>query len=359
MKCIVVSNMYPDAQNPSYGVFVKKFCQQLDSLGVDYALSVMYKQSGAVNKLKGYAGFFFSTVWKLLRNDYDCVYVHYASHSSWPVLLAGRLKKLNIITNVHGSDVVPDTRKQEKFQRFTKAILKVSDKVVVPSEYFGDVVARKYGIGESKIRVYPSGGVDPETFRLLPAEQVREYRHSFGIEDDKRILGFVGRLSNGKGWKTYLDAVSRLEDVHVFLVGDGPQGDACSRYIDQLGLKDRVIRLGLQTQEELCKLYNLFDYFIFPTEREGESLGLVALEAMACGAIAVCSDYAAPGYYIHNWENGVKFPMGDAAALAETIRKLNGLGPEELAALKEAGLKTAEQYTPEHTRGQLTEIFTK
>ena len=84
---------------------------------------------------------------------YDIIYIHYASHSAAPVLIANKLRKLNIYTNVHGSDVVPENASQEKMQKYTKEILKLSSKIIVPSEYFKKLVSEKYHIDKNKIHI--------------------------------------------------------------------------------------------------------------------------------------------------------------------------------------------------------------
>lgn len=66
----------------------------------------------------------------------------------------------------------------------------------------------------------------------------------------------------------------------------------------RLNVEENLIRFDLLPQEELVSIYNVSDAFIFPTRREGESLGLVAIEAMACGTPVIASDFAAPKYYV-------------------------------------------------------------
>ena len=164
LKIAVVSNMYPDEKHPSYGVFVENFCNALDGIDIEYKTHVMYQSDSIIGKIAGYTKFYIGTVFALLFESYDLIYIHYASHSSAPVLFARKLKKKPIYTNVHGSDVVPENHKQEKMQRYTRRILAISEKIVVPSEYFKELVSNKYGIDIIKIFVSPSGGVNDKVF---------------------------------------------------------------------------------------------------------------------------------------------------------------------------------------------------
>lgn len=348
MKLLVVSNMYPSEAAPSYGVFVKNFCEQLQTLGIDYHLAVMHKAGGKLQKLLGYVGFYLKSFLCSLLGRYDAVYVHYASHSSPGVLLARKFRKFAIFTNCHGSDVIPENPGQEKMQRNTRRILSLSEKIIVPSEYFKRVVAEKYGLPGEKLHVCASGGINTEVF--FPANTDRERPFT---------MGFVGRLSYGKGWQTFLQACAKLpdRDFHLVMVGDGPEKGQMLQTLDELGLRGCIELHGLLPQKELARIYNEIDVFVFPTERQGESLGLVAVEAMACGTPVIASDYAAPAYYVADGENGYKFPVGDAAALAQALQKLRALPTEKRDALREGALKTAQKYTRESVTQVLGKIL--
>ena len=67
----------------------------------------------------------------------------------------------------------------------------------------------------------------------------------------------------------------------------------------------------MQTQKELALFYSAIDIFCFPTYRKSDSLGLVGLEAMACGCIVIASNMAGPTSYIKNQENGFFFKPRD------------------------------------------------
>lgn len=349
MKLLVVSNMYPSASAPSYGVFVKNFCDQLETLSIDYRLAVMHKGNSKLKKLFGYVVFYLKSFFCSLFGSYDAVYIHYASHSSPGVLLARKLRKFRIFTNCHGSDVMPENPGQEKMQKNTRAVLSLSEKVIVPSMYFKRVVAEKYGISEGKLFICASGGVDTQLFRILPDKSVNEIF----------TMGFVGRISAGKGWDTLLQACAKLpdRDFRLVLVGDGPESTQMQRLLDELQLGNVVQRHGLLPQKELARIYNDIDVFVFPTERKGESLGLVAIEAMACGTPVIASDYAAPAYYIVNDENGYKFLMGDSGELAKVIQVFRTLPEEKRAALRAGALATARCYARQSVTRVLEKIL--
>ncbi|MBQ8796830.1 MAG: glycosyltransferase family 4 protein [Oscillospiraceae bacterium] len=346
MKLLVVSNMYPSKAAPSYGVFVKNFCDQLEALGIEYSLAVMPKGTNKLGKLTGYVRFYLKSFFSALFGKYDAVYVHYASHSSPGVLLARKLQKFTVITNCHGSDVIPQDSRQEKMQKNTRAILSLSEKIIVPSPFFKRVVTEKYSIAPEKVFVCASGGVD--TNRFFPAPK----------QTAPFTVGFVSRLIPGKGWDVFLKACAMLpdRDIRILMVGGGPEMPRLLALAQKLGLQDRLETLGGQPQDQLPGYCNQMDVFVFPTMLQ-ESLGLVAVEAMACGVPVIASDFAAPADYIADGENGYKFPVGDAQKLADAITAFRALPPDARKALSERALQTAQEYTREKVTEALGKIL--
>lgn len=348
MKIAVVSNMYPDEKHPSYGVFVKNFCNILDDINIDYKLHVMLKADSPIEKMLRYAKFYIGTTIALLFEKYDLIYVHYASHSSLPVLWARRIRKKQIYTNVHGSDVIPENSKQERLQKYTGRILSISEKIITPSEYFRKLVGYKYEIGEDKIFVSPSGGINNKVF----------YKEREKVNDGCLKLGYVGRISHKKGWDTLLNACSHLDiPYELIVVGNGPEYRDMYLLANKLNINNNIRWIDLQPQEKLRELYNIMDVFVFPTEREGESLGLVALEAMACGTPVIASDYAAPKYYVENNKNGYKYSCGDSSDLKNKIEYFYRLDEDTRRELGKNAEITARNYDYDRRQNEIRMIL--
>lgn len=361
-KILVVSNMYPSEKFPFYGIFVKRFCDQLDTLGIMYDLSVMHKGSSKFEKIRNYIAFYFGTFFKCLFGKYERVYVHYASYSTPSVLFARKIKNFNLIINAHGSDVVPENSKHERMQKYTKRAFNIADRIVVPSEYFKALIEEKYQLNRDKIFVYPSGGVDFNVFRPLENEEEKfKILREFGLDKNKKHIGYVGRMSSGKGWLTFIDGVARVleknNEIEVVIAGDGPEAATIVQEIKNKNLEKRVVRLPLLSQEQLSKLYRILDIFVFPTERAGESLGLVAIEAMASGAVVIASDYAAPKYYIQDQVNGYKFDMGNSLDCESQILNYIQLNTIKQQQIRNNSMKTAQNYSSKKVRNILLRVI--
>lgn len=363
MNILVVSNMYPDVKNPSYGIFVKKFCDEIKRIGINYDLSVMRKSTTKLKKMIRYIFFHISTFLKCIIFDYDIVYVHYASYSSFGVLCARKIKKFKIYTNLHGSDVVPENKRQEKMHNYTIKIINLSDRIVVPSAYFKNLVSEKYDIEKKEIYVYPSAGVDLSIFHNFGKEENDRVKKRLNLDSQLKTYGTAGRISFAKGWDTFIEAICLVKQngykANFVIIGDGPETRSLKDKIEEQGISENIVFVNkLITQEELAKYYSALDWFVFPTKREGESLGLVAIESMACGTPVIASNFAAPKYYVINGKNGYKFEMGDAQSLATIIMKTLSKG-EDKNCFSEGLESTVQKFTSENTIEVLKDIFAK
>lgn len=361
MKVLLVSNMYPDKKHPSYGIFVKRFVDELDKIGILHQESVMCQHDGKLSKLFGYIVFYGGTFFKVFFGKYDCVYVHQASHSSPPVIAAAKIRKPKIYTNVHGCDVAPENASQQKMQKFTMNILKYTDRVIVPSEYYRDYVKKKFGIADSKIYIYPSAGIDKKVFYPQTIDQKIVLKKKYRLDKGALIFGMAGRISEGKGWDTFVKSVAILKKENInavfVIVGSGREEDKLQTLINDYQLTDDIVRIGLLPQSELCGFYNAIDYFVFPTRRESESLGLVAIEAMACGTPVISSDFAAPKYYVKDGANGYKFKVNDSQQLADIMKKCCvSVSEYEYQKLHNGAIETAEHYSNVNIRKKLETI---
>ena len=138
-------------------------------------------------------------------------------------------------------------------------------------------------------------------------------------------LVFLGRLVWDKGADLLLDALSILQKKGITpglsIIGDGPERDALQKQCSRLGLDSQVRFLGTHTAEDLAGLLNAHKIIVIPS-RWQEPFGLVALEGIACGCVAIgaeCGglpDAIGPG--------GILFPYGESQPLADAIETLLG-----------------------------------
>ena len=92
---------------------------------------------------------------------------------------------------------------------------------------------------------------------------------------------------------------------------------------ERLGVAERVTFAGAVARADLPALYERHDAVVFPVVWE-EPWGLVPLEAMALGRPVTASGRGGSSEYLRDGENCLLHVPGDAASLAETVRRLAG-----------------------------------
>ena len=107
----------------------------------------------------------------------------------------------------------------------------------------------------------------------------------------------VCRLKHPKRVDLLIDAIARLDNVHLTIVGDGPNKEVLQKKIDNTG-NTNIKMLG-----SINGFTNFSDYDIFALISESEGLPISALEAMSCGLALVLSNVGGCGELIRN--NGV------------------------------------------------------
>jgi 1,2-diacylglycerol 3-alpha-glucosyltransferase len=211
------------------------------------------------------------------------------------------------------------------------------DLVITPSPSMKRVL-QKYGI-TAPIEVNPTG-IYPEQFRT----PLKNLRQTFRLPKDRRILLYVGRLSDEKNIKMLLAAfrlvVHETDRVHLLLVGSGPKEEEYRAIARRSGVADHVTFAGFQGKEVTNGIFGAVDCFVFPSTTDTQ--GIVIMEAMAAGTPIVAVDALGPGDILTDGETGM-VTGNNASEFALAILKV--LGEPKLAGkLSAQGKKEAGKY---------------
>ncbi len=170
-------------------------------------------------------------------------------------------------------------------------------------------------------------------------------------------LVFVGRLVSDKGADLLLDALARLaaEGLRpgLTMVGDGPEAPRLREQAARLGIAGQVELAGTRTGEELVEILNRHRILAIPS-RYDEPFGIVALEGIACGCVAVGSAGGGLGDAIGPC--GETFRNGDAADLARVLGRLLRHPESHAGYLRQAGEHLARHSAERSAAAYLREI---
>ncbi len=233
------------------------------------------------------------------------------------------------------------------------------DVILAPSHHV-EKTLRVWGV-QTRIEVLPSGvDVDQITRvrrEVMETEGIRdEMCRSLGIEDDSRVLLFVGRIDAQKNITFLFDVVRNLDRdtaVDLVVVGDGPARESMVGQATSLGVSDRVHFVGKKSFDEVVRWYSVSDVFCFPSTTETQ--GLVVVEAMAAGLPVVALSSPSSREIIENGRDGV-LTRESTGEFADEVRKL--IDDESWhGSVVARGEAKAEQFSMDYLTARLVGIY--
>jgi glycosyltransferase involved in cell wall biosynthesis len=167
----------------------------------------------------------------------------------------------------------------------------------------------------------------------------------------------VAQLEKGKGVDVLLRALPGFSRPYeLTVVGDGREAQSLADLAERLHIGRSVRFVGAVPHAQVANYLRVHDVFVFPT-RLPESLGLVAVEAMACGVPVIGSRVGALPEYIRDGVNGFLFECGNETELAQRLEHFAALDPEQRRAMSRNARKCAEQYDGENCTSELLRVF--
>lgn len=237
-----------------------------------------------------------------------------------PAFIAKKLLRKPYVVWGRGSDVyLPG-----KFiKSISKLVLKNANMVIALTD---DMKREMQKICSRDVSVIPNG-IDSERFENLSRESIRK---KLKIEDNEKIITFVGTLRPVKGLKYLIKAMKFMieenKNVKLMLVGDGEEREELESLVEDFGLKERVEFIGRVQNEEIPQYLVTSDVFVLPSLSEG--FPVTILEAMASELPIVATKVGGLPEIIKDGENGFLVEPKYPEKIAEMV--LLVLGNDEL-----------------------------
>lgn len=150
-------------------------------------------------------------------------------------------------------------------------------------------------------------------------------RQKLGINNDMKLIGYVGRVIKAKGVDTAVKAIYLLKDYHLAFVGMGNYEQdlkELKELIKSLNLEDRVHFYDDVKSDDLVDYYNSFDVLVVPsktTVRWKEQYGRILVEGMVSHLPIVGSSSGSIAEVLEGYPKYLIFKEGDDKELAEKI----------------------------------------
>jgi teichuronic acid biosynthesis glycosyltransferase TuaC len=258
------------------------------------------------------------TLWVLKKRHFDVLHAHWSLPQGLTGVVCKRFLGIPLVVTIHGSDVFG--LKRPWLKRANEGVMKYADACTVNSRATERFVAEASQRGD--IQIIPMG-VDLEQFQK--SKDVGGL--SPPLRREAQTILFVGRLIDWKGVEFLIRAIPKVlgQNPHtrVLIIGSGPERGRLIDLAGRLNLRDAVEFKEQVPQKELVGYYSLADVFVLPSIRnekgETEGLGVVLLEAMACGVPVIGSRVGGIPDIIKHGDTGLLIREKDPDDLSEKL----------------------------------------
>ncbi|MEM7725571.1 MAG: glycosyltransferase family 1 protein [Cyanobacteria bacterium P01_A01_bin.45] len=208
-----------------------------------------------------------------------------------------------------------------------KEVLETANRVVATSPQ-EEQHMRELVSSQGNIDVIPCG-TDIQRFGHIERQVARK---ELGLDQEARVVIYVGRFDRRKGIETLVRAVRESQmygssNLKLLIAGgsrpghsDGIERDRIEKIVNELGMRECTTFPGRLSQEELSSYYAAADVCVVPSHYE--PFGLVAIEAMASGTPVVASDVGGLQFTVVPEETGLLAPPKDSASFSKAIDRI-------------------------------------
>jgi glycosyltransferase involved in cell wall biosynthesis len=292
MRILLLSNMYPTAERPDYGVFVKRLADALRERGHEVDEAVLGPGArGVLATPRAYLGLLRRTRVLARRRRPQVIYAHYLIPTGLVALGGGA----PFVITAHGRDVA-NVGTIPLVGPLTRRVISRARAVICVSAY----LAERLPVQPRRLEVIDCG-VDTELFAPAPREP----------GDGPRYLT-VGSLIERKNVGRLIEAFGRLGEGSLTIVGSGP----LEREL-RAAAPPGVTFLGRVSPERIPELYREHDVYCQTSlvEPQGQAL----LEALATARPVVATRVGGPPEYVTEGAGVLVDPL-DVADIAAGMR---------------------------------------
>jgi len=239
---------------------------------------------------------------------FDVVHVFSASYFSFvlapaPAVLIAKLYGKPVLLNYHSGEAEDHLR---RWPRTSLPMIRLADRVVVPSDYLVSVFAN-FGIKAERVL----NTVDLARFRFRERNELspvllsnRNLERHYNVECTLRAFAIIQQ---------------RIPDARLIVAGDGSERNRIRALAVSLGLKN-VEFLGAVAPEHMPALYDRAGVFVNASDIDHQPLSII--EAFASGLPVVTTNAGGIPDMVTDRETGLMVDRNDPEAIAEQVIQL-------------------------------------
>ncbi|MEI5099409.1 glycosyltransferase family 4 protein [Streptomyces sp. PmtG] len=246
------------------------------------------------------------------------------------------------IALVHGTDLIFAETHRDQLQVLRETV-RDADAIVVPTGAMADQLLKLAPQAERRKIVHIPWGIPDQLLNEPPPRPA-------GTASSHLRLLYAGRLTAEKGAQHLVTSLAPIPGVELSVAAPRAQFHALAPLLQRTGVRARY--LGWLRRPQLWKAFAEHDLLVIPSTTL-EAMGLVALEAQACGLPVLYQPV--PGLNEVLAASGVATDFTHSAALTRDLDHLR-TAPGLLPALRQAGYVNAARYPLSATAQALAEL---
>jgi len=290
---------------------------------------------------------------QLIRLSRKCriqiINVHYPTDCLFYLALCRRILRLSLVTSVHGADVFPGGKPQARYSLGYRFLLSSSDLIVAPSRRLQEDVVRLFPALKDRT-LFIHNGVD--------LGELDGSRSHTKVAREPYIL-CISAYKEQKAIDVLLRAFKLVQrtdaSVKLVLAGAGHLRRELEQLAKDLGIRQRVEFLGLQTRPEVAGLLRDCRVFVLPSRFE--TFGIAILEAMAFKKPVIATRVGGIPEIIEHGKNGILVEADDSDALATALIAVLGDRALQFELATNGSRTVRERFRSEQTSAAYEAVF--
>ena len=207
-----------------------------------------------------------------------------------------------------------------RYYHFVEWLLSlITDRVICISDIVNRFANETQRINARKL-ITIHNGIDSKY--TVSEKRTSGLRKELDIPTDHSVICTITHMEEHKGLAYLLESASLLlqsrNDVSFLIVGEGSLKEELRKLCVILKIEKNVIFAG--ERSDIPEILSLTDIFVLPSLREG--LGLVILEAMACGKPVIATNVGGVPEVVKDGVSGTLVPPKDPEALYSAMKEL-------------------------------------
>jgi len=293
----------------------------------------------------------------LRQQRVDVIHAHQYTPFFYATAARSWWKRLPVVFTEHGR-FYPDSSSIKR-SIYNRVMLRKGDHAIAVGEHVRQALIQFESFHPDRVEVIYNG-IDHGPYSS-DQEDLCSFRDAFrkqlGLNAHAVVVMQVARLDPIKDHFLAIHAVSKLldkgNDIHLVIVGDGPERSRIESEIVKVGVQNKVHMLGLR--RDVPTLLKCSDIALLTSLSEGIPLTLI--EGMACGLPCVSTDVGGVREIVDPVQSALLCPARDVECVAGALKTL-ALNASLRTAMGHAGRRIArERFDEKKMLAEYDKVF--